>query len=235
MPKIGLDPGHGGNDPGAVGSNGLKEKDVTLAVAKDLAARLQASGFSVVLTRDGDYDVDLSPRADILNAANVDLVVSLHCNSASNPSANYISTWIWKRGGRAEVAAKHIQQALVNMLGWPDGGIREANFYILRETVAPAVLVEMGFISNPAQAYALADAQTQKTLSLAILLGIRRYFGMNTPANDYVGHWAEGVIKEVLRLGLMHGYPDGSFRPDQPATRAELAAALLNLYNKLKG
>ncbi|SMB97921.1 S-layer homology domain-containing protein [Thermanaeromonas toyohensis ToBE] len=52
---------------------------------------------------------------------------------------------------------------------------------------------------------------------------------------DYEGHWAEATIKKVLELGLIHGYPDGSFRPDQPATRAELAAALLNLYQKLKG
>ncbi|SMB97715.1 N-acetylmuramoyl-L-alanine amidase [Thermanaeromonas toyohensis ToBE] len=231
MPRIGLDAGHGGSDPGAIGPNGLREKDVVLAIARDLAYRLQNSGFEVVMTRDADTDVELEERAARLNKAQADLVLSLHINSASSPSANYVSTWIWKRGGRAEVAAQYIQQALVNTLGWPDGGIRKANFYILRETIAPAVLAEIGFISNPAQADALAQEQTRKSISLALLIGLKRYFAKN----DITGHWAEEAIKEILDLGFMHGYPDGSFRPDQPATRAELAAALLNLYQKLKG
>lgn len=67
------------------------------------------------------------------------------------------------------------------------------------------------------------------------VLAIRAAIAQGQSPNDYEGHWAEETIKEVLELGLMAGYPDGTFRPDQSATRAELAVALLNLYNKLKG
>lgn len=234
MPKVGIDPGHGGPDPGAVGPNGLREKEVTLAVSLALEAFLRGRDVATVLTRRDDSDVTLAKRAFLLNAAAVDLVVSVHVNSASDPSADYISTWILAKGGNAERAANLIQAELVSAMKWPNGGVRLANFYILRETEAPAVLVEMGFISNPAQAALLARDDIRQALATAIGHGVLRYFGINTRL-DYEGHWAEGAIREALDLGLMHGYPDGSFRPDQPATRAELAATALALYRKLKG
>ncbi|APC08439.1 N-acetylmuramoyl-L-alanine amidase [Neomoorella thermoacetica] len=236
MTRIGIDPGHGGSDPGAVAADGLQEKDVTLAVGLDLRQRLQGAGLEVIMSRTVDQDVSLASRAELFNREQVDVVVSLHVNSADNTTANYVSTFILAPGGQAEKIARSIQPELVAATGWPDGGVREANFYILRETDAPAVLVEMGFISNPATASLLAKPGTRQALALAIFKGLAAYLGLQVKApGDIQGHWAEEAIRQVLAAGIMAGYPDGTFRPDQPATRAELAAALARLLAKIPG
>lgn len=236
MTRIGIDPGHGGSDPGAVAADGLPEKEVTLAVGLELRQRLQGAGLEVVMSRTINQDVSLASRAELFNREQVDLVVSLHVNSADNTTANYVSTFILAPGGQAEKIARAIQPELAAATGWPDGGVREANFYILRETDAPAVLVEMGFISNPAVASLLATSGTRQVLAQAIFKGLAAYLGfkVNTP-DDIQGHWAAEAIRQVLAAGIMAGYPDGSFRPDQPATRAELASALAKLLAKIPG
>ncbi|HBT47436.1 MAG TPA: N-acetylmuramoyl-L-alanine amidase [Peptococcaceae bacterium] len=236
--RIGLDPGHGGSDPGAVAPDGLQEKEVTLAVALLAAGFLSQAGIEVVLSRKEDVDVSLAERAALFNRAGVDLVASLHVNSSENPRADYLSTYILGPGGRAERAAGILQRELVLALGWPDGGVRQANFYILRETEAPAVLVEMGFLSNPRQAQALREGKVRRALGLALARGMALYLGVDpagfSSAGDIAGHWAEAAIRRCLELGLMHGYPDGTFRPDNFATRAELAVTLVNLLDKVK-
>ncbi|MGI9862283.1 N-acetylmuramoyl-L-alanine amidase [Moorella naiadis] len=238
MTKIGIDPGHGGSDPGAVAAGELQEKDVTLAVGLDLRHRLQGAGLEVIMSRTEDVDVSLADRAQLFNREQVGLVVSLHVNSAASTTANYVSTFILAPGGQAEKIANAIQPELVAATGWPDGGVREANFYILRQTDAPAVLVEMGFISNPATASLLATIATRQTLARAIYKGLAVYLGLppDVPMlpTDIQGNWAEAAIRRVIAAGIMSGYPDGSFRPDQPATRAELAAALDRILDKLK-
>ncbi|KYH33125.1 N-acetylmuramoyl-L-alanine amidase [Neomoorella mulderi] len=234
MPKIGIDPGHGGSDPGAVAAGGLQEKDVTMAVGLALRQLLQEAGVEVVMSRTGDQDVSLADRAGLFNREQVDLIISLHVNSAGTPAASYVSTFILAPGGQAEKIARLIQSELVAATGWPDGGVREANFYILRETDAPAVLVEMGFISNPETAAQLATPAVQQALARAIFRGLAAYLGLkpNEP-RDIQGHWAEAAIRQVMAAGIMSGYPDGTFRPDQNATRAELATALANLLARL--
>ncbi|SMB89359.1 N-acetylmuramoyl-L-alanine amidase [Thermanaeromonas toyohensis ToBE] len=236
--RIGLDPGHGGPDPGAVGASGLMEKEVTLEVALMLGERLSIAGCDVVFSRREDVDVSLPERVALFNRAKVDLVVSLHVNSSSSQEASYLSTYILAPGGQAEKAARFIQKEMVEALKWPDGGVREANFYILRETEAPAVLVEMGFLSHPQEEAALRRKETRQTLALALARGIALYLGLNPDVfslpQDIEGHWAEAIIRRCLELGLLKGYPDGTFRPDQPATRAELAAGLLNLLDRIQ-
>ncbi|MGI9952568.1 N-acetylmuramoyl-L-alanine amidase [Moorellaceae bacterium AZ2] len=236
--RIGLDPGHGGADPGGVGVNGLLEKEVTLAVGLLLGDLLQRTGTEVVFSRKEDLNVSLAERAALFNRAGVDLVVSLHVNSSENPQAAYVSAYILGFGGRAEKAAEIIQDELVRALKWPDGGVRQADFYILRETEAPAVLVEMGFLSNPQEAEALKKQEVRQALARALARGIALYLGLDpgvfSPGGDIAGHWAEDAIRRCLELGIMHGYPDGTFRPDNFATRAELAASLVNLLDKVK-
>jgi len=235
MAKIGIDPGHGGSDPGALAVNGLQEKEVTLAVSLVLQQLLQTAGVEVIMSRTGDQDVSLADRAALFNRENVDLIMSIHVNSAGTPEPNYISTFILAAGGQAEKIALLLQPQLVAATGWPDGGVREANFYILRETDAPAVLVEMGFISNPATAGILATQAGQQTLARAIFRGLALYLDLQlSEPRDIQGHWAEAAIRQVIAAGVMGGYPDGSFRPDQAATRAELAAALARVLQKLE-
>lgn len=146
--KICLDAGHGGSDPGAT-SGKLYEKDINLKVVKAMEEYLKPY-VDIVLTRDTDKTVSLEERANIANKANVDLFFSVHCNSSDNTAARGWRCYIVGKGGNAEKLAKRVEANVFTdtTLGLKNGGIRTANFYVLRETDAPAVLVENAFISN---------------------------------------------------------------------------------------
>jgi N-acetylmuramoyl-L-alanine amidase len=180
--RIGLDFGHGGTDSGAIGTSGLREKDVTLSIGLRLADTLKQQGFNIVLTRTTDKAVSLIDRSNMLNAAKVDLVVSLHVNSVADSKPNYVSSFIIARGGQAEKAAKVIQSELQTATGWPKSasadGVMVQNLHMTRETQAPAVLVEMGFISNPAQEKQLKDKDFQGILATSITKGICKFAGV---------------------------------------------------------
>src|SRR5204862_6424127 len=93
MRRVVIDPGHGGRDAGAIGPRGVREKDVALAIARDLAQRLRALGFTVILTRKDDSYVSLDERTRIANQARADLFVSVHCNAARSRKLAGAETW----------------------------------------------------------------------------------------------------------------------------------------------
>ena len=173
--RIGIDPGHGGSDPGAVGPSGLQEADVNLDVGLRINQILEVNGLEVITTRTGDRYINLFERTKILNHAKCDYVISIHCNSSTFPEPDYVSTFIQGRGGEAEKLAKGIQRHLVDATGWADGGVRVKNLHMTRETDSPAILVEMGFISNPDQEARLKQEGMRKALALSIALGILDY------------------------------------------------------------
>lgn len=175
---IGIDPGHGGHDPGAVGLNGLKESEVTLSIAKRVEAYLVAAGQGVVMTRQEDAYVALLARTALLNQQKVDIAISVHINASTNRTANYVATFIQGPGGQAEVLAKHVQPRLVAATGWKDGGIRVQNLHMTRETRMPAILVEVGFISNPEQESQLRAITTRDKLARAVADGVLEYLGI---------------------------------------------------------
>jgi len=175
--KTGIDPGHGGFDPGAVGPTRLYEKDVTLAISRELGRLLKKAGLEPVLTRTDDRSVELITRSALLNNTKCDLAISVHINSATRQEANYISTFIQAQGGQAEQLAKRVQAELVQTTGWEDGGVRVKNLHMTRETVMPAILCECGFISNPEQERQLRDVTMQKKIAQAIAAGVLAYLG----------------------------------------------------------
>lgn len=174
-----LDPGHGGSDPGAVGPTGLREKDVNLAIALQTAELLQAAGMEVMMTREGDYYVDLYTRAAMANDSGAAIFVSIHSNAAlNNPAANGTSTYTydsWQKEERAYLS-ELLQEELVNALGLRNVGIFRENFAVLRSTQMPAALVEVAFISNPAEEQRLANQDFQNQAAGALLQAITRYF-----------------------------------------------------------
>ncbi len=190
--KVCIDAGHGGRDPGAVGPSGVQEKVVTLAVAQKVAGILRSAGIEVLLTRDADKHLgsttgaDLSARAKIANQAGVDCFVSIHCNSASNNSAQGTETYCYKGANEARKLAEAIQKYLIGALGRPDRGVKEANFAVLRETAMPAVLAELAFISNPTEEDLLENPNFQEKAAQAIAQGIADYLGVKLAekAND---------------------------------------------------
>lgn len=234
--KIGIDPGHGGKDPGAIGPTGLYEKIVTLDVSLGVKQLLEQAGHQVTMTRTTDKYLDLSERTNLLNAANCYIAVSIHANSFTRPDPNYMSVFIQARGGQAEKLAEKIQLRVVTATGWPDGGVRVANLHMTRETKMPAVVVEMGFISNPAQEKQLADPAFRKKLASAVASGILDYTGTNKKEEYGMfkdvpkDAWYAKVVDTAAKDGVVAGFPDGTFKPNEPLTRAQYAA----IYAKQK-
>ena len=177
--RVVIDPGHGGPDPGAVGISGLRETDVVLDVALQLAQLLQNRGVQVLLTRTSEVDVDLPPRVSLANRSGADLFVSLHANALSmdRPDVNGIETFYYQ-GGRAYELAISIQQQLMAVSpGTPDRGARPGRFFVIRRTVMPSVLTEMGFVTGEIDAPRLADARYRQQLAAALATGILSYLG----------------------------------------------------------
>lgn len=179
---VAVDAGHGGDDPGAVGPSGLREKDVTLDVAWRLAARLLDVGARVGLTRDGDVYVDLYERARVANAWGADLFVSIHFNASTNRSVSGIETYYHPNKPDSRPLAEAIQRELVAALGGPNRGVKTANFAVLRETAMPAVLVEANFISNPDVEAKLRTEEYRQRIADAIARGIQAYWASLSPA-----------------------------------------------------
>jgi len=182
--KIGIDPGHGGRDPGAIGPTRVCEKDVTLAISLELDRLLQAAGLETYMTRTDDRTMELITRTAQLNNMKCDLAVSVHINSATRQEANYIATFIQAQGGEAEKLARKVQNELVQATGWPDGGVRVKNLHMTRETRMPAILCECGFISNPEQERQLRQSEVQKKLAGAIVDGVLAYLGIKRKEDE---------------------------------------------------
>ncbi len=167
-----VDAGHGGQDPGTIGSGSLQEKDVNLAVARKVAALLEQRGIGVVLTRSQDRFLELEERAAIANQHNADLFVSIHSDSAPNRSVEGFTVYV-ARGASPDSrqAAQAIQRSM-SATGSDSHGIREQDYKVLVQTTCPAVLVELGYLSNAADARRLQDNAFQNRLAQAITDGI---------------------------------------------------------------
>lgn len=201
--RIVLDPGHGGKDEGGANAAlGLKEKALTLDIARRLKPLLEQRGYEVFLTRDRDVFVELSERAAIANRLGADLFVSIHFNAASDSAARGAETFAMTPvghpssnatafhrsqnetypGNRAddwsELAAFHMQQAIVGALGLQDRGVRRSRFAVLRDLNAPGILVEGAFISNPQEARQLGQAASRQRLAEVYADGISDYHKM---------------------------------------------------------
>lgn len=170
-----IDAGHGGSADGAK-YEGVPEKTVNLSVARKLEAILKDRGYNVVMTRSNDSTVGLYRRADIANAVNADLFVSLHANaSETNLQARGIYTYYHPTSKRGARLAQAIQSSVIQSTGAQDRGIKSADFVVLRETKMCAVLVEMGFMSTHGELMTLISDSYQNKLALGISEGIVRY------------------------------------------------------------
>ena len=179
--KIFVDAGHGGTNPGAVG-NGVIEENVNLAVATALANNLRNMGYDVREYRTtNDENVitpiaaDLRKRAQTANDWGADYFISIHTNSSLDPAVNGFETYVYRLGTRSAQLAQSIQDSVVQRLGVKDNGVRQANFSVLRNTRMPAVLVELGYLSNPTEALNLNSPLWQNKMASAIADGINNY------------------------------------------------------------
>jgi N-acetylmuramoyl-L-alanine amidase len=215
-----IDPGHGGHDAGAVGPSGLQEKELSLDIARRVAALLQEElGVRVVLTRGRDQFVGLRERTALANRERADLFVSIHVNAAPDDAATGTETYFLSneatdgaarraaayenrliaadtgtRGGAPDVlrsilwdlaqsdfqqessrVAEALQNSLDRALRRPSRGVKQAPFYVLGGAAMPAVLVEIGFISNPQEEQRLRDDGYRDRIARALAAGVAAY------------------------------------------------------------
>jgi len=176
--RIIIDPGHGGADPGAMG-NGLKEKELNLAIAEELKKLLSQpqsqvlrSEFQITLTRDSDTFLSLKNRVEIANQFKEGIFLSIHCNSALDTRAQGIEVFHYPSSKEGENLAEKIYLALCQ-LGRVERGVKGANFYVLKYTLLPSALVECGFISNLQEALWIKEHIPEIAFELA--RGIKAY------------------------------------------------------------
>ena len=177
--KVVVDPGHGGSDPGAIGSNGLREKEVNLAVALKLAALLEEAGAEVIMTRSGDQSISNSMRVGTANDAKADVYVSIHANAFSDPDSNGTETFYCAQYEYSEAAkflAQQLQKEMVGELGLRDRGVKSRSFFILTKTEMPAALIELGFLTNKKEEALLGKSETHTRAAQAIFRGLEAYF-----------------------------------------------------------
>jgi N-acetylmuramoyl-L-alanine amidase len=182
---IAIDPGHGGSDPGAIGPNKLQEKTVTLAVAQRVQALLESAGAKVLMTRKTDVDVfgpnasavdELNARTVAANNNKADVFVSIHINAFSNPTVGGTATYYYQKSNYDVLLASCIQSGLVGSAGLQDRGTYAAGFYVIKRTQMPAVLTELGFISNPDEEKLLGTPQFQQKMAQGIVQGLDSFF-----------------------------------------------------------
>lgn len=181
-----VDPGHGGIDGGSESPGGTKEKDITLEVSKRLAAMLGQAGAVVLLTRESDTWLadpeaphkkrsDLTKRVDIANRNRADVFISIHVNSfTAGRSQRGAQTFSQPGSEEGKLLSHFIQGELTGILGNTNRKPKEIDYFI-RHSKVPAVIVEIGFISNPAEEKLLLDSAYRSKMAFAIYCGLVKY------------------------------------------------------------
>lgn len=168
-----IDPGHGGEDPGAIGIGGLREKDIILPISQQVAALLEQQGIQVVMTRSDDRFISLEGRVQIARLSRASVFVSIHANSISlrRPDVNGIETYYFSSQRLAET----IHNSILQSVSTRNRGVRQARFYVLRNNSIPSALVEVGFVTGAEDARKLASPAYQRQMAEAIARGIILY------------------------------------------------------------
>lgn len=185
--QVALDPGHGGCDPGKVGVNGCKEKDINLEIAKKVEEMLTGQGIQVVITRTEDdllteewYEnrklEDMRKRVAVIDGSHPKLAVSIHQNSYHEEAVSGPQVFYFSKSEEGKVAAESIQSAL-NLVaeGEPRSCKGNDTYYLLKKTKVPTVIVECGFLSNWAEAERLNTEEYQWKMAEGICTGVLDY------------------------------------------------------------
>ena len=189
MRQVCIDPGHGGHDPGAVGPSGTREADVALFAASALLLALDARGVQSFVTRGRNVFVSLPDRVEMAKNMKALVFVSIHANGVLNPQAHGAEVWTSPGVTPADDLATSIYKRWIESFGavspvsrfrtdFSDGDPdKEAGFWVLKKTPMPAVLFELGFVTNPREEKMLQSEGFIKPATGAIAAGIRDWLG----------------------------------------------------------
>lgn len=176
-----IDPGHGGKDSGAVGINGIQEKDLMLNIARgilELNNNIEYP-FDIYLTRYSDTLISLSDRTKLAKRLNADMFISLHCNHSDNPNARgieiYVANETSQYSDESLWLAFQLQDELNKKLGFESRGVKFGNFQVLLETIdfCRSVLLELGFLSNWDENSFIQALPKQRHIGLSILITLK--------------------------------------------------------------
>lgn len=170
-----IDPGHGGRDVGAIGASDSYESNHTLRTAHILKAELEKFGAKVCLTRENDRYISLTTRSSYANLKNADAFLSLHYNSIpEHPQVNGIDTYYYS--ARDKGLAEHVHAAILEFTNMEDRGVKQEDLQVLRTNHRPALLLELGFISNKEEEERIQTKAFLEAISRGISKGLMHYF-----------------------------------------------------------
>jgi N-acetylmuramoyl-L-alanine amidase len=198
--KVIIDPGHGGEDSGSKGSQGVSEKDLTLALAKKLVEVLETGEtISPELVRTDDYSISLDQRAGMANHNSGDLLISLHLGTTFTPVPTGFTIYYWSPTTASPTAAPSsstvrpwdqeqepyweksrmlaslMQEELLWSIPWASGGVLPADIYLLRRVRMPSVMLELGSLNHPEEAAQLQRPEFQEAVAKALTQAIIKY------------------------------------------------------------
>ena len=177
MPSICIDPGHGAEDSGAVGTNGLFESLAVLDIGLMVRDILRPH-MDVIMTREGDTFVSLPERCRVANNADVDIFVSIHLNSATNAEANGFEVFTSGSDESVRLAGNVLNAHALTFQQQRNRGVKKQSFHVLVNTAMPAILWEGCFLSNRQEAEWAADDSVRVSMAQAISDGVLAYFGI---------------------------------------------------------
>ena len=187
-----IDAGHGGNDPGKIGVDDSREKDLNLVIADKVKRILEQQDIDVIMTRETDTGLyeedasnkkvqDLKKRVSIINENQPDCVISIHQNSYHEESIHGAQVFYYKTSKESGELAKILQKELARVVEPTNHRQAKANdtYYLLKKTEAPTVIVECGFLSNWDECAKLQNEEYQAKLVWAIQMGVLKYLNSN--------------------------------------------------------
>jgi N-acetylmuramoyl-L-alanine amidase len=227
-----IDAGHGGTDFGASGFN-LHEKDINLDIALQLKTLL-ANYADVRLTRYTDIFISLTERATLANSAKADLFVSIHVNAGGGTG---FESYLRNNANKENISmGEMIHKVMADFYatkGFPDRGMKNANFAVLRETTMPAILLENLFIDHQKDAESLANSSFRKEIATAISSGIIKLLDLAKPITTPPPSLQDWALPDFIRL-LNEGLVKDQHDLNSMVTWGELSAIISRLLDKLK-
>lgn len=171
-----IDPGHGGKDVGATGASGLYEKDFTLSLSKKLKEVLEKEDkIKVYMTREDDTFISSEDkyRPKYANEINADLFISIHGNTFEDAGVSGTEAYYYHEGSKD--FAETLHEKVANSTGFKDRGVKNNDFFVVKYTDMPAVLLEIGYLTNPKEEQLMIDDEFENKTAESICDGIKEY------------------------------------------------------------